>query len=259
MIAPAAAGMAHGALHFVLPGVLDRLTASISRAMESEAASRDITGENGIALAIEYGVPHSPSLHRADRERAERFPSPRRRAQFLLGRAAANRALTALTGSPSESIAQGPYGEPQWPPGFTGSIAHAGSCAVCVVTHAVRGSIGVDIEPIRRIDPDWIIHVSSASEHRMLEVACGDAEVAFYLGFVLKEAAIKTLRPARGSLNFRSIVLSRARRDDGGRIASEWRFGDRGGMAYAAAAAGMALALSALGELTEREHGHEPP
>ena len=71
---------------------------------------------------------------------------PKRRFEFRAGRACARQALLDLDGPPA-AIGRGPAGEPIWPPGFTGSIAHTERLAAAVVARAAAVlAIGLDVE-----------------------------------------------------------------------------------------------------------------
>lgn len=187
-------------------------------------------------------------LRPADLEQASHFPSAKRRDQFLLGRAAANRALALLGSAPTDAVARGPRGEPVWPAGFTGSIAHTGSSAISVVLRDARVHVGIDIERIvRRDNQDLAEYVTDPGELGALARACRHDDHAFYLGFSLKEAVIKALRPPLGtSIDFRGVALLDVRAGDHDGVSCAWRFGDRGGTARGAVAGGAVCALAAV-------------
>ncbi|MCB0358897.1 MAG: hypothetical protein KDD44_04655, partial [Bdellovibrionales bacterium] len=79
--------------------------------------------------------------------------SAKRKRMFLAGRRAAHTALRRLR--PSESplpILRGDSGEPVWPDGFLGSIAHSESLAAAAVLECREPvvGIGLDLEPATR-------------------------------------------------------------------------------------------------------------
>jgi enterobactin synthetase component D len=199
-------------------------------------------------LAFEQGAPDPAMLRPADLEQASHFPSATRRDQFLLGRAAANRALALLGSAPRDAVARGPRGEPVWPAGFTGSISHTGTSAISVVLRDARVHLGIDIEMIaRRDNQDLAEYVTDPAERGALALACRHDDHAFYLGFSLKEAVIKALRPPLGtSIDFRGVALLNVRAEDHDGVACAWRFGDRGGMARGAVAGGAVCAFAAV-------------
>jgi len=77
--------------------------------------------------------------------------SPERRAEYHLGRAAANQALKNLALENPGPVLKGEHGEPLWPDGIVGSISHTGEFAIAAVAHRkdYRG-IGIDCENMRR-------------------------------------------------------------------------------------------------------------
>jgi 4'-phosphopantetheinyl transferase EntD len=139
----------------------------------------------------------------------------KRRREFAAGRRCARAALNTL-GCPSTPILQGPLGEPQWPNGFGGSIAHSARLAVAVAYRKAGSgtSYGVDLvdEPSLAVFDELgevilspIEHVSDGStptDRRTL------AEV-----FSAKEAAIKLLGPRiHRHLDFSELIASRTGR-----------------------------------------------
>jgi enterobactin synthetase component D len=200
------------------------------------------------AIAFEQGAPDPAMLRPADLDQASHFPSAKRRYQFLLGRVAANRALALLGGAPTDAVARGPRGEPVWPAGFTGSISHTGALAIGVVLRDVRVHIGIDIESITHRDTrDLAEYVTDPAERGALACACRHDDHAFYLGFSLKEAVIKALRPPLGtSIDFRGVALLDVRAENHDDVACTWRFGDRGGTARGAVAGGVVCAVAAV-------------
>jgi 4'-phosphopantetheinyl transferase EntD len=199
------------------------------------------------ALAFEQGAPNPAMLRPADLDQARHFPSAKRRYQFLLGRVAANRALSLLGGAPTDAVARGPRGEPVWPARFTGSISHTGASAISVVLRDARVHVGIDIEMVAHRDTrDLAEYVTAPAERGALARACRHDEHAFYLGFSLKEAVIKALRPLGTSIDFRGIALLDVRSEAHDGVACAWRFGDRSGTARGAVSGGAVCALAAL-------------
>lgn len=73
----------------------------------------------------------------------------KRRLEFLLGREAAHRALEQLGSISRTPILKGAHREPLWPPGFCGSITHAGQLAAAAAAPLTEMvSVGLDIEQI---------------------------------------------------------------------------------------------------------------
>jgi enterobactin synthetase component D len=73
--------------------------------------------------------------------------APRRLAGFVAGRLCAEFAL-ARAGQTSEGVGRGAGGEPLWPSGFAGSIAHTDHFAYAAVCQVgAIAAIGIDSEP----------------------------------------------------------------------------------------------------------------
>lgn len=70
----------------------------------------------------------------------------KRRATFAMGRAAAHRALAEI-GVSAAAVGKGGRGEPLWPEGIVGSIAHKDRAAVAVAAPSdLAAGVGVDLE-----------------------------------------------------------------------------------------------------------------
>ena len=135
-----------------------------------------------------------PSLHPAEQELLRPRAVERRRAYFALGRAAARDALVEL-GLPAAPIGRGPAGEPLWPDGVVGAIAHAGDIAVAVVgrTRAYAG-LGVDVEERARGPSARAARlVARPSEMAWLEAAPDPRRLTML--FSAKEAVFKAVFP----------------------------------------------------------------
>lgn len=85
--------------------------------------------------------------------------SPRRQAEFQAGRACAASALRLAGCAAPGSLAPGAGGAPRWPPGWTGTISHAGGLAVAAVTRAPR-RLGLDVEAEGLLSGDALLHHS---------------------------------------------------------------------------------------------------
>jgi 4'-phosphopantetheinyl transferase EntD len=127
----------------------------------------------------------------------------KRQAEFFFGRMAA-RAAMLVQGLPAREVAIGPYRQPLWPRGLTGSISHAATWAVATVTvdAGVRG-VGIDIEAIvRKPDADEALRatVFNAQELEYLAAlpSAHDLETRLTLGFSAKEAFFKAAFEAVG-------------------------------------------------------------
>lgn len=132
-------------------------------------------------------------------------------AEFTTARACARRALAGL-GLPPAEIPTGPRGEPHWPRGVVGSIAHCDGYRGAVVGHAKQVvSIGIDAEPNRPL-PDGVLEAVSLPEEanwvdRLLATA---PEIRWdRLLFCTKEAVYKTWFPlTRSWLDFQDALIT---------------------------------------------------
>lgn len=130
---------------------------------------------------------------------AEKFKNEKRRLHFLLGRAAAKKALSKAGIGKQCSILQGIRGEAIWPAGYCGSISHctdakddrAIAVAIANSTKNFR-SLGIDIESAdREIAPGLDKKLGNDSEFNALKEQ-PDKEL---LLLSAKEALFKLLYP----------------------------------------------------------------
>jgi 4'-phosphopantetheinyl transferase EntD len=133
--------------------------------------------------------------------------APDERGAFVMGRAAAGRAMADL-GTPPTAIPAGPDRAPVWPARLVGSIAHTRTVAIAVVAWAEEfGSLGVDVEGEGRpIDARTARRIGTPQE---LEVFTEpDAVLAL---FCAKEATYKALAPLGATrLGFQEVSYSPA-------------------------------------------------
>jgi enterobactin synthetase component D len=136
----------------------------------------------------------------------------KRRMEFLAGRLCAREAARRL-GRPLPLVHRGPNGEPVWPAGLVGSIAHSNSIACAVVADASsHRAIGVDVEqPCSAEDAEQLAPMVFASGERSAigEWPEGEGDL-FTTVFSLKEAIYKSLYPiVRRFVDFQEIRLVR--------------------------------------------------
>ena len=128
----------------------------------------------------------------ADLERGAAATHPRRRAEYLAGRALLRYALEQFTGrsGASHELRATPEGKPECVAGPAISLSHSGEIVVCAV--ASGGSIGVDVEMRKARTPTVTLaaHYFSAFEASWVE---GDPDRRFHMLWVLKEAYLKAL------------------------------------------------------------------
>ena len=145
----------------------------------------------------------------------------KRRREFAAGRAAARAALLAI-GFPPAPLLSYPEGDPVWPAGVVGSIAHSDQWALAVVAAADRLSgLGVDLESDAPLPPDLAAAICRAEERAASRDLVGGVDAA-KLRFVAKEAFIKAVFPSgRRPIPFEAVSVElmpegfRARQVDG--------------------------------------------
>jgi enterobactin synthetase component D / holo-[acyl-carrier protein] synthase len=116
--------------------------------------------------------------------------SDARRGDFIAGRGCA-RALLGRMGLADEPVTDGPAGEPRWPAGVAGSIAHCrGLCAVAVARSPAVIGLGLDVEVAATVDDEVLAQVCRPDELRALESGRRPPEAAAVV-FSAKEAFYK--------------------------------------------------------------------
>lgn len=118
------------------------------------------------------------------------------------------RELLVQLGLSDAQVPKGPGGEPVWPAGVVGSLAHDDQVAVAAVgLQRDFGSIGVDVEPARALPADMLELVASADELRRIDRDPLKARLLF----AAKEAVYKAAyRPDRTFLEFPDIEIDLA-------------------------------------------------
>lgn len=167
-----------------------------------------------VGIAAAWDADAGPGCdHRArhgEEQRLAAAMNPLRRAQFLLGRRAAHRALAAA-GLADGPIGSGDRGEPRFPHGAVGSITHTEGIAVAVVGAASRHrSLGVDLQ-LSPLPAEAARLVLGAREHAWVDRAPTAAQSGLRLmaAFSAKEAVFKAADPllAEGAPALRRIEL----------------------------------------------------
>jgi 4'-phosphopantetheinyl transferase EntD len=150
----------------------------------------------GVTVRLDGDMPESDH---DDEVAAVATAVPRRRHEFLVGRACAHAALAAI-GRDTGAILVGPRREPRWPPGVVGSIAHGGNWVGAVVTLATdtRG-LGIDIEPVEPPLPPGVENlVLSPGDRARLPDEATLARRWAKVAFTAKECVYKALSPSTG-------------------------------------------------------------
>ena len=129
---------------------------------------------------------------------------PKRRAEFLAGRAAAAHALARCGCTTPHAVGRNPNGSPSWPSGFVGSITHGGGIAAAAVASKTN-CLGVGI------DAEYLMSPSTEEEVASLVVTPGEVASAkralpgvarsslVTLAFSAKESLYKCLHPLVGT------------------------------------------------------------
>lgn len=120
------------------------------------------------------------------------------------------RQLLAQLGRPGTAVPKGASGEPIWPAGIAGSLAHDDRVAVAAVgMQRDVGSVGIDIEPAVFLPPDMLALIATPQELRKI----ADDPLGGKLLFAAKEAVYKAVYPLdRVFLEFRDIEVDLAAR-----------------------------------------------
>jgi enterobactin synthetase component D / holo-[acyl-carrier protein] synthase len=129
---------------------------------------------------------------------------PKRRAEFLAGRAASALALARCGCATPHAVGRNPNGSPSWPSGFVGSITHGGGIAAAAVASKAN-CLGVGI------DAEYLMSQSTEEEIASLVVTPGEVASAkealpgvarsslVTLAFSAKESLYKCLHPLVGT------------------------------------------------------------
>jgi len=97
-------------------------------------------------------------LHPLEQEALGDAVSAKRRQDFILGRAAARKSLSAIGFPVVSPVLRGEQREPLWPVGVVGSIAHSGSYGIAVAAWQQDvPALGVDIQKIEERYTDELI------------------------------------------------------------------------------------------------------
>lgn len=139
--------------------------------------------------------------------------SPKRRAQFILGRVAAHAALGTMlpSGRPIPPILRGERGEPLWPQGFIGSLSHDGLVACAIASRSdVYRALGIDLQSTgRRFRHDVSARILRPEERMLLEPGAGEPGSTLLELFSIKESVFKALYPlCRRYFGFHDVVLA---------------------------------------------------
>lgn len=95
-----------------------------------------------------------------------------------------------------DAIGKGPVGEPIWPEGVCGSLAHSGDWVMAAVAESeTTAGIGVDIEPAEALPEDTDAMVLVAEEREWVDSVRAREPAADRLIFCAKECVHKAIYP----------------------------------------------------------------
>jgi 4'-phosphopantetheinyl transferase EntD len=139
--------------------------------------------------------------------------APKRRRDFVLGRACARAALAGL-GHGGAVIGMGEGGAPLWPAGIVGSITHTSGYAVALAAEArLFSGIGVDAERVGGVTEElWSRLFDAAERDRLTGLDGTGRAILATVIFSAKEACYKAWT-MKGALAFRDIHVAP---DEGG-------------------------------------------
>lgn len=131
----------------------------------------------------------------------------KRRAEFGTARISARRAMLGL-GVHAGALVPHSDRSPHWPPGIVGSISHTDRWSVVAVARASDvTTLGLDLEPERRLDPAVIEAVCTSAERVALNRDGRGDDDAVIL-FAAKEAFYKAQYPiTRTFLAFEAVAI----------------------------------------------------
>lgn len=150
----------------------------------------------GVASVVE---PLDGELTEAEASLLSSSASPTRRRSYLLGRAAAHRALEGLGQTTDRSVLVGPRREPIFPPGIIGSLTHSNGWALAAVAHrAAAQAVGIDLQLVKSLPYDISSKVCTASELEWCNSNTEERQLRVLQIFSAKESVYKALAPIVG-------------------------------------------------------------
>ncbi len=154
-----------------------------------------------VAFVQRHQLPEGPLLPRPEEEKAlGDAGSPRRRAQFALGRACAREALARLGVPGDVAIGRTAGRLPRWPAGYVGSITHSHDrAAAAVALAAAYRNVGVDLERLRSPSAALLERITRPAERETLRaLPAPQLPLAFTALFAAKESLYKAVNPLTG-------------------------------------------------------------
>ncbi len=176
-------------------------------------------------VELVLGSARAEEVHADERALAAGY-GPEPAALFALGRTAAHRCLRHY-GLESQPVLRGAGGEPIFPGGLKGSIAHTEGAGIAVTgPGGIIGGIGIDVERRgRQVNPDIARKVCRGPEAANLERAGENADELLLAFFCAKEAAYKAFFSYSGvRLRFEDVELDPGPEGFRGRLAEPERW-----------------------------------
>jgi enterobactin synthetase component D / holo-[acyl-carrier protein] synthase len=136
--------------------------------------------------------------------------SPKRRAEFTLGRAAAQRALKQIGFDNPPPVLQGRSFEPLWPEGIVGSITHCHPWTIAIAAKRTPAlTVGIDLESIQRMGREDVSSLICLDSELGWAHDDGDFVVRLTMIFSAKETIFKAFYPAcQRFIDFKEVKLS---------------------------------------------------
>lgn len=135
----------------------------------------------------------------------------KRRADFLLGRIAAHRALAAVDNFlVNQAVLKGKRDEPLWPKEIIGSITHSGSWAAAAVARTQQAkALGIDLQQIgRRVPFDIGKFICGSEELQWVNESAAERGERLLSLFSAKESIYKALFPiCQRYFGFHDVVM----------------------------------------------------
>ena len=180
--------------------MLERIVADLS------ARYRD---ENFAAVSLSAEQPVTYTLRPEESGILGEEASAKKRAEFLLGRSAANVALKKLGFDEPPPLTQGTGRQPLWPPGIVGSITHCRGWAVVVAAKSTFASaIGIDLENVGRMKLRDVGNLICLDSELEWASEPNDHLLRTTMLFAAKEAIFKAFYPCCGRyFDFKDVEL----------------------------------------------------
>jgi enterobactin synthetase component D / holo-[acyl-carrier protein] synthase len=170
-----------------------------------------LDSEEGFALVILSAKDQSNCrLHFEETLLLNSNVSPKRRAEFTLGRAAAQLALKQIGFDNPPPVLQGRSFEPLWPEGIVGSITHCHPWTIVIAAkRSVALTVGIDLESIQRMGREDISSLICVDSELDWAHDDGDFLVRLTMIFSAKETIFKAFYPVcQRFIDFKEVKLS---------------------------------------------------